>query len=285
MVKEVRSGSVGDRSLRPWPGVYPARMSTNATADIERRLSFYRNLSPLLFKYRTATHKEATACLRAGRLTAPNPISLNDPFDSKPHSLLRNASEDERRLLLKRIKRTKFLCFTRQLDGTQNDILRWSHYAEGHRGYCLMISDPWLSANAKPVEYPPEYRIPDASPSDYSSFWQQVGFFKAPVWSYEDESRVILPIKSQRAYILPKGSVWGIVFGCWSRPKERVKLMKAVFKHSPQCEVFLARVLPHQWGIVYDWINPRGDVRSIRARVTNGGVAERRAALRVHSCD
>lgn len=247
-------------------------------AEIDDRLRLYPGPRPV-FKYRTATHKEATACLRAGRLTAPNPISLNDPFDSKPHSLLRNASEDERRLLLEQINRTRFLCFSRQLDGTQNDILRWSHYAEGHRGFCLMISDPWLSENTKPIEYTPHYPAADSSPTEFSTFWRREGFFKAPVWSYEDECRALLPENSPPTYDLPPGTIWGIAFGCWSRRRERRKLLAAVFEHSPHCEVFLARVHPHQRRLIYDWINRDSDVVEIRAKIASGRVAERRAIL------
>lgn len=248
------------------------------TADLDFQLQFYRGPT-LLYKYREATHPHAEKYLREGTLGTPNAIAFNDPFDSKPHRLRSNADGEELQQLIQQVQKTRFLCFSGGVTGDQKDILRWSHYGEGHRGFCLIISDSWLAENAKPVSYEANY--PDLTDivASAEDFWPKIGFFKAPIWSYEDEKRVILPNHGQEFYALPQGAIWGIIFGCWSRREERKRIMAALFEHSPRCKVFDAHIERDSYQIRYRFINLDGDVRWARSQYENSSTGENTVSI------
>ncbi len=84
-------------------------------------------------------------------------------------------------------------CFSERAD----DILLWSHYGGGHRGFCLGFdTNTPLFAKAYPVTYAsdlPAMTLTDllSASKAASTAWLRSVLTKAPCWSYEREWRVV----------------------------------------------------------------------------------------------
>jgi len=105
---------------------------------------------------------------------------------------------------------------------TNDDILMWSHYSDGHRGFCLEFdcSDKTsLFGEARPVKYSdmyPVYNLFSGAPVDkFDAFL----LTKSKRWEYEAEWRVV-DIQSDGwtrrpgEYQYPPELLTGIIFGC-----------------------------------------------------------------------
>lgn len=112
------------------------------------------------------------------------------------------------------------------LSEINDDILMWSHYADGHKGFCLEFSrvPENIFEYAQPVKYPDSDEFP------YVDYWNvqkdeliediiQIVTTKSRHWSYEKEWRAIdRPSSSDESYKghvekLPEDTLSGIIFG------------------------------------------------------------------------
>lgn len=210
----------------------------------------------LLYKFRSTRDDRHQAALRASKLYIGEALALNDPFDSKPKEFLHRNTVEEANAYREVVRRLRVLCFSGPFKGDGDDILRWSHYGDGHRGYCLMIRDPALVARMRRVDYPASYpSLADHTPTA-PDFWDRVGFFKAPCWSYEDERRVLFPNASEQEYTLPAGSIWGVVFGCWSERDERRAIAQLALTNNPECYFFDASIVKSSFSLRYSNCTP-----------------------------
>lgn len=230
-------------------------MSVCATAAIERQLRHDPGVG-LLCKFRSSSDPLHMDALANGYLWAPDILSLNDPFDSKPKALLTSESLAERNAYCDAVRSAGVICFSGQLTGRRRELLLWAHYAAGHTGFCLLIRDQFLSENTHPVVYPKTYPdlagITPASPD----FWERTGFFKARCWAYENERRVLFPGKANSVHRLKPGAIWGVIFGCWSLGDHRRRVAALALQHSPNCEFFEARIRVNEFDIWYQFATP-----------------------------
>jgi hypothetical protein len=89
-------------------------------------------------------------------------------------------------------------CFTEQHD----DLLMWSHYADGHRGFCLAFSTDALPfSRALQVRYSPVVpslpAVRAIKPGVDEALVEALMLTKAEQWSYEREWRLIVKGGSQ----------------------------------------------------------------------------------------
>ena len=157
-----------------------------------------------------------------------DPSSFNDPFDCHidPLSALNRALEtdlcSERRKILgevkvafeerdPRLKERAVCCFCSNMES----LLMWSHYADSHRGVCLMYEFPadyiptryahrsseTFFVGATPVQYRDNWYFSwlcdgdmddpiDGEPTVNAAAWILAA--KSEVWSYEEEFRMIM---------------------------------------------------------------------------------------------
>lgn len=104
------------------------------------------------------------------------------------------------------------------LSATPDDMLLWSHYADGHRGYCLEFDtsqEPF--SRAKSVEYRKD--VPRISPVDLledvvgpEQVVRAMMLTKDSCWSYEHEWR-ILHQQPDVAYTYPHQLLTGVYLG------------------------------------------------------------------------
>jgi hypothetical protein len=107
-------------------------------------------------------------------------------------------------------------CFSAKMD----DILMWSHYADGHRGFCLEFDTTYEPfSKARPVIYAKTFPTLDAeevaevfirrNPEPQMKFL----FTKSGCWEYEQEWRV-LHREGGTAYTFAAEALTGIYLGC-----------------------------------------------------------------------
>lgn len=119
-----------------------------------------------------------------------------------------------------RLDANRFLCLFQPTDNSMpDDLLLWSHYADGHRGICLQFDKAILLANylCKPVTYTTNLpSFEEYAAADGESFAELVVFRKAKQWEYENEWRILIPADKtdNDMIVLPQGAISGIVIGC-----------------------------------------------------------------------
>lgn len=92
-----------------------------------------------------------------------------------------------------------------------DDILMWSHYADGHRGVCFVFdrSIPPFS-DAKKVQYQTKYPISEGKSVD--EILRALCLTKSDQWSYEREWRIL---RGEPGYVqYDEGGLCRVVCGC-----------------------------------------------------------------------
>jgi len=155
------------------------------------------------------------------KIWCPKAKTLNDPFEFyfhltdtniagipiKEHSL--KTAQDE-------IKELGIIC----LSEIKNDILMWSHYANGHTGFCIEFerhenNDLGQYDHCLPVTYD-TIEVPSF---DSLSIQERVSTAKivttkAPSWSYEKEWRLIIEHTSSNNLLPIPAKITSVIFGC-----------------------------------------------------------------------
>jgi len=208
---------------------------------------------PRLYKYQPFNAKTLTNLTRAS-IWFSAPINVNDPYDCAswvvqadevseadfPRLLayvrgrdpaltakltpaeLREAfiasarrAYDERR----RIQREQrgIACFS----ATRTDIMMWSHYADGHRGFCLEFDTSRLPfskglevtyVDNPPLLNPVDVLVEDPSDDKNNALLRAFVLTKARCWSYEQEWRLI-HAEPSKLYGYGVGPLTGVYFG------------------------------------------------------------------------
>jgi hypothetical protein len=145
---------------------------------------------------------------------------LNQTFKDDVKRAISDTFESYRQILLSERGVT---CFSEKND----DVLMWSHYAQGHKGFCLEFeTSAILFQNVFPVRYCKT--IPIANPAsiflaetkeeqleildDWSSGWMQMLTTKADFWAYEKEWRLFHK-EGNKLRIYGTDCLTGIYFG------------------------------------------------------------------------
>jgi hypothetical protein len=114
---------------------------------------------------------------------------------------------------VKRLQERGVACFSAKVD----DILMWSHYADGHRGFCLEFDagyEPF--SKALPVIYSdafPALNLSDGVVKDVPDLLVTNLTTKSSCWSYEQEWRVF-HLEGNQEHHFEAASLTGIYFGC-----------------------------------------------------------------------
>lgn len=142
---------------------------------------------------------------------------------------------------------SRILCLTK----SPKNILMWSHYASDHKGiciglkahikynsiclkidnYCNYYTTPGIDEylGAKYVEYsetkPPEYNIFTSTIDDIKPFL----YTKSPLWSYEEEMRIILTEKHMKVnpIKISINEICEVIIGL-NTPPDQIKIIKDI---------------------------------------------------------
>lgn len=110
------------------------------------------------------------------------------------------------------------------LSEIRDDILMWSHYADGHRGFCLQFHiKPTLYPFGElllKVEYAVSYPIIDIIGCCEDQA-RKILLTKADFWKYEKEWRILDPDNGPGIRVFPAEMLTGVIFGCTMSHEDR----------------------------------------------------------------
>lgn len=201
----------------------------------------------LLYKYR-ACNEYTEAIFTTGCLHYSHPSDFNDPYDckfllkkKKQHIYIERVATDKIRLvpidvnelqkiIQEEINDIEVCSFSK--DGLQMQM--WSHYADGHKGLCLVFDDELLldrrHCDAREVVYQDEQVVnddilPEVPTEDVIRFI----YTKERRWEYEKEVRYIHkpePEYSNGNYPFNKQALKAIYFGTNCTPSNIIQYRK-----------------------------------------------------------
>jgi hypothetical protein len=176
--------------------------------------------------------------------------SLNDPCEFEGYFIDENKMKKEGfnniNLVNKRLQDEKKFFTVSCFSGKVDNFLMWSHYANGHRGYCveyqvsnknefykMEYSPERIDATAAAVKY--TYQIPGSPEGNKTRALMKLIFaHKSIEWSYEEEYRLhktidlILPAKDKEFLELKEKIENGI------KKEEKRKVLTDFLKHDYQ---------------------------------------------------
>jgi hypothetical protein len=169
------------------------------------------------------------------------PRRLLDPFIRKRATRLLQPFRLDRRQRRERIKhllKTETLGLVRSdiqgqvdkagilsLSERCEDILMWSHYANGHRGLCLGFAssdNDLFFGRALPVVYSAARPVFDPRDDDFRAS-EKVVLTKSEHWSYEREWR-ITETRGKGSYVFPSETLRTVIFGCRATEADKEKV-------------------------------------------------------------
>ena len=135
------------------------------------------------------------------------------------------------------------------LSKKNDDILMWSHYADSHRGICLIFDQEKLKKRffGEKVVYKTKY--PDFKEfvnSDLLALHRMFLLRKSNHWKYEKEFRLFIQAKNsknekeERIQNYPEDSLVGVIFGCEMSSENRQKIYECVNKQNGEISFYQA---------------------------------------------
>ncbi len=165
--------------------------------------------------------------------------------NSDRNQLSRNINNTIKECLYKSINEFRILCLSRNY----NDILMWSHYAEGHRGFVLQFDTKALLENFKQppqeVVYPPNKSFPSIKDFNEKNCVHMFLITKSSQWEYEEEWRILMhieykdnPEEKGKGYKFKNGLITGIILGCEMKDPKKEKISEWIREYQPQVKIY-----------------------------------------------
>ena len=165
--------------------------------------------------------------------------------NSDKNQLSRNINNTIKECLYKSINEFRILCLSRNY----NDILMWSHYAEGHRGFVLQFDTKALLENFKQppqeVFYPPNKSFPSIKDFNEKNCVHMFLITKSSQWEYEEEWRILMHIEDKdnpeekgKSYKFKNGLITGIILGCEMKDRKKEKISELIREYQPQVKIY-----------------------------------------------
>jgi hypothetical protein len=195
-------------------------------------------------------------------LYMPSPTEINDPFDCKV-VLLTNATLDEvlarieshlnqrpdlspaRKIEIRNVARADYLDPAKKpalmasfsdvrkttdkwgvlsLSAIPDSPLMWSHYADGHRGFCLEFERAGIFAESLAVVYQDKYPETDAVTSTAEEQTKAILLTKASCWSYESEWRILRSGMASKTIAIAPNLFTRIILGAAISAADKAKI-------------------------------------------------------------
>lgn len=172
-----------------------------------------------LYKY-VPYNQHSLSILINKEIWCPKAKSLNDPFEFHFEVTQNSIGEipiDQTSLedAKEAVKKCAVVC----LSEINDDILMWSHYAQGHTGFCIEFERNEENVlgcwdNCCPVIYNPDNRVLSFTPQELEDpkAFAQIATSKAPHWGYEKEWRLIIRPDFEDK-LIPLTPITSIIFG------------------------------------------------------------------------
>lgn len=236
-----------------------------------------------LYKYRTfddiESKKRTENIFLENELYFPSPSKFNDPFDCLVHLDFSKVKKEEfwnsfYKAHLKRNNLTKLeikekfedvyklknkqeiftesiqtsfdKCGVYSLSSKNDNILMWSHYTNGHRGYCFELDE--LEIKPQKVKY--RKRYPKFNLFGSKDLLRLLLFTKSTHWKYEREWRYYN--EKDGAINIQDNSIKSVIFGSQMDDKNRKDLLAIIDKSNHAPEVFEAIINNNDYSITIE---------------------------------
>lgn len=165
------------------------------------------------FKYRDLTNIERFIdILLRKRLYMSTYSELNDPMEGV--FLYDDSTRSENIQIIRNQKKETYIC---SLSRKSDNMLMWSHYANGHTGCCIEISVTSKKEDLQVRDI--EYKNHKVNLNENILDVYKILSVKSPLWKYEDETRYFRQGKNGKRPFL-KVKIYRIIFGTKVSPKE-----------------------------------------------------------------
>ncbi len=170
--------------------------------------------------------KETLIHLMDNQIFAPSVTQMNDPFEDRWYGCelenLMNRQDPEMR---GRVDRRGVFCLCSSTDHyfplSEDSILMWSHYADSHKGFCVMFSEnivksknpDCVAMEAKYVKRPVEIAKTIAYSKESDEELLRIIEHKSNIWERESEVRLCYP-RSGEYHTIEEDSIMAIFCGC-----------------------------------------------------------------------
>jgi len=245
-----------------------------------------------LYRYRTFSDREERTIVH-DEVYFPSPLDFNDPFDCRIRvippkkrdlfievaktsihdnnpklteseikekiDVLLEFGVDKNHLNLQEIltdsikKRLESICVY-SLSKINDNILMWSHYSDGHKGFCLEFN----KFTNHDVEHEVKYKkgMPILKLSEPKKSIEKLLTVKSCHWEYEKEWRIIDVERGPGIYKLPKGLLSGVIFGCQMTEENRKKLILWSNERNDPLKIYEAKPKKDKFGLDIIRISP-----------------------------
>jgi len=163
-------------------------------------------------------------------------------IDEKFHLDSEKMKEISRNAIENNLRNIGVFCLSTKYD----DILMWSHYANGHQGFCLAFEKGFYGKTPTQVSYQRE--CPRIVFTEKNREWANTLLLtKSERWSYEEEYRVLDTTPGKKAFDETKLS--GIILGCRMVNKDKSRVMKLIKRRQQKLTVFEAQRKDNEYGL------------------------------------
>jgi hypothetical protein len=136
------------------------------------------------------------------------------------------------------------------LSEVHDDILMWAHYADSHRGVCLVFNpaEPFFTT-AQPVHYCEERPYVNPLTHAQDQMLDSAMFTKSNHWSYEREWRILQYKNGAGVYTVPPPALVQVVMGAEINTANEARVRQWVAEASTNVSVVSASLSPKKFKI------------------------------------
>jgi Protein of unknown function (DUF2971) len=169
-----------------------------------------------LYKY-VSFNEHSLSILINKSIWCPKAKSLNDPFEFYFCLNDNSIDKDSIKKTKNDIKEMAVICFSE----TNDDILMWTHYAQGHTGFCIEFDRTTNNElgdydKCVPVIYGEDNQVLSFTSSQIEKEYTftKIATSKSKHWEFENEWRLIIRREFANKYIPLPAQITSIIFGC-----------------------------------------------------------------------
>ena len=205
----------------------------------------------------------------------PSPEKFNDPFDCRLPTISFEASDKEwlnyyikylgrseaeqkirenhhkdpvhQNGFIKRFQDKIFKLGVLCLSELPNNILMWSHYADGHKGFCLQFEN--TDIGAQKVKYTESYPVINYLLTPEDDQREITLLTKSNHWSYEKEWRIVEYQHPPGTCNFPKEKITGVIFGSEMPPEMKELIRLWICDTEPQIDIYEAKKNHCKYGL------------------------------------
>ncbi|MCP4762325.1 MAG: DUF2971 domain-containing protein, partial [archaeon] len=164
--------------------------------------------------------------------------------------------KEGKRILNERISRNLETCGILCLSETLYNILLWSHYSNGHTGYCVAFYKEKLLEFSKDLGTLKQVKYQISYPS--LPFWGgdnlnkvlKIVFTKSKLWKYENEWRFFIPNIEDRKFKIPVDCIYAIYLGSRITKEDTTDIINCINRTKNKISVFKMNISNSKYAIL-----------------------------------